>query len=211
MLNNSKELAKSMAPSAEQLAQVKDKCDRYYGQCLAGVFKEYLPHIAECYSVEDYQGLGSPTESVASFEISKLVLEKDDKVLEKLKNVYQLLSGTGNSIAMIINRSFRQCRIFFAVGTEHDDSELAKNLAMNVRDAFLGNFPGSECDDVHYYSDGRGSAFNALNENTGFGVVDFNSIGIVSNIATDFLRNFPRRVSKSSLMVYLSAEMRNTR
>ena len=91
MLNNSKELAKSMAPSAEQLAQVKDKCDRYYGQCLAGVFKEYLPHIAECYSVEDYQGLGSPTESVASFEISKLVLEKDDKVLEKLKNVYQLL------------------------------------------------------------------------------------------------------------------------
>ena len=190
MLNNSKELAKSMAPSAEQLAQVKDKCDRYYGQCLAGVFKEYLPHIAECYSVEDYQGLGSPTESVASFEISKLVLEKDDKVLEKLKNVYQLLSGTGNSIAMIINRSFRQCRIFFAVGTEHDDSELAKNLAMNVRDAFLGNFPGSECDDVHYYSDGRGSAFNALNENTGFGVVDFNSIGIVSNIATDFSEEF---------------------
>lgn len=76
MLNNSKELAKNMAPSTEDIAQLKDKCDRYYGQCLAGVFKEYLPHIAECYSVEDYQGLGSPTESVASFEISKLVLEK---------------------------------------------------------------------------------------------------------------------------------------
>lgn len=190
MLSNSKGLGKNVVPSDADRAQLQNECDRYYGQCLAGVFKEYLPHIAECYSVENYRGSGSPTESVASFEISKLVLEKDDKVLEKLKNVYQLLSGTGSSIALIINRSFRQCRMFFAVGTEQDDSEQAKNLAMNVRDAFLGNFPGSECADVQYYSDGRDSAFKALNENTGFGSVDFNSIGIVSNAATDFSKEF---------------------
>lgn len=191
LFNSSAELAKSTGdPTQIGIANLKEKCDQYYGQCLARVFKEYLPHISECYSVVDCPRTTSPTESVASFEVSKLVLEKNDKVLEKLKNVYQLLSGTGNSIAVIINRTFRECKMFIAIGTERDDSELVKNLATNVRDAFLGNFPGSECGEVHYYADSRGSAFESLNRDTGFGSVNFNSVGIVSNIATDFAEEF---------------------
>lgn len=157
-----------------------------YGQCLAEVFKEYAPHVAECYSVLPCANDSNPTESVASFEISKLVLEKDDKVIEKLKNVYHLLAYSGNSIAMIINRTHRDCSLFFAVGTESNDSEMVKNLASDVRDAFLGNFPGSDCGPVKYYSDGEDSAFSALNKSLRFGNVSFSSLGIVSNVATDF-------------------------
>ena len=53
MLSNSKGLGKNVVPSDADRAQLQNECDRYYGQCLAGVFKEYLPHIAECYSVEN--------------------------------------------------------------------------------------------------------------------------------------------------------------
>lgn len=184
---DSKQLAKQN--SAEKQGDLS-LVNELYGQCLAEVFKEYAPYISECYSVSECENRSNPTESVASFEISKLVLEKDDKVIEKLKNVYHLLAYSGNSIAIVINRSHRDCRLHVAVGTETNDSEKVRNLALNVRDAFLGNFPGSDCGPVRYFSDGEGSAFNALNESLRFGNVSYSSIGIVSNIATNFGEEF---------------------
>ncbi|HIT44535.1 MAG TPA: ATP-binding protein [Candidatus Aphodovivens excrementavium] len=164
--------------------------DELYGRCLAEVFKEYAPHVAERYSVEERPGGTSPTESVASFEITKLVLEKDSQMAARLKNVYHLLAHSGSSIAVIISRTHRNCRVFMAVGIEGCDSEKAKNLTSAVRDAFLGNFPGSECGPVRYYSDDPGSAFGFLDGSTRFGNVGFSSVGIVSNVATDFSEGF---------------------
>lgn len=161
-----------------------------YGRCLAEVFKEYAPHVAECYSVEERPEDASPTESVASFEITKLVLEKDSQMTARLKNVYHLLAHSGSSIAVVISRTHRDCRVFMAVGIEGCDSEKARNLAAGVRDAFLGNFPGSECCPVRYYSDAPGSAFGFLDGSTRFGNVGFSSVGIVSNVATDFSEGF---------------------
>ena len=184
---DSKQLAKqNITEEPDDLSLVNE----LYGQCLAEVFKEYAPHLSECYSVCECENRSNPTESVASFEISKLVLEKDDKVIEKLKNVYHLLAYSGNSIAIIINRSHRDCQLHVAVGTETNDSEKVRNLAMNVRDAFLGNFPGSDCGPVRYFSDGEGSAFGALNESLRFGNVSYSSVGIVSNVATNFGEEF---------------------
>ena len=164
--------------------------DELYGRCLAEVFKEYAPHVAECYSVVERPGNASPTESVASFEITKLVLEKDSQMTARLKNVYHLLAHSGSSIAVTINRTHRDCRVFMAVGIEGCDSEKARNLAAGVRDAFLGNFPGSECGPVRYYSDTPGSAFGFLDGSTRFGNVGFSSVGIVSNVATEFSEGF---------------------
>ncbi|MUP49124.1 hypothetical protein C3L57_08000, partial [Veillonellaceae bacterium M2-8] len=110
---DSKQLAKQN--SAEKQGDLS-LVNELYGQCLAVVFKEYAPYISECYSVSECENRSNPTESVASFEISKLVLEKDDKVIEKLKNVYHLLAYSGNSIAIVINRSHRDCRLHVAVG-----------------------------------------------------------------------------------------------
>lgn len=164
--------------------------DELYGRCLAEVFREYAPYVAECYSVEEHPSRTSPTESVASFEITKLVLEQDDHIAAKLKNVYHLLAYSRNSIAIVISRTHRDCRIYIAVGTEENDSEKSKDLTANVRDAFLGNFPGSECGPVRHYSDDWDSAFGFLNESTRFGNVSFSSVGIVSNVATDFSEEF---------------------
>lgn len=164
--------------------------DELYGRCLAEVFREYAPHIADCYAVEECPNRTSPTESVASFEITKLVLEQDDHIAAKLKNVYHLLAYSRNSVAIVISRTHRDCRVYIAVGTEENDSEKVKDLTANVRDAFIGNFPGSECGPVRHYSDDWESAFGFLNESTRFGNVSFSSVGIVSNVATDFSEEF---------------------
>ena len=160
--------------------------DIIYGKSLAEVYKEYLPHIADCYTVAECPITTDPAESVASFEIDKLVLAQKNGVSEKLKNVYSLLAHSGNSIALIINRTHRECRLHVAVGSPRPDSEAVKNLASMVRGAFLGNFPGSDCGTVRYYSDNPGGAFCALNESARFSNVNFSSIGIVTNVATDF-------------------------
>lgn len=164
--------------------------DELYGRCLAEVFREYAPHVAECYTVERCPNRTSPTESVASFEITKLVLEQDAHIAAKLKNVYHLLAYSKNSIAIVINRTHRDCHVYIAVGTEESDSEKVKDLTTNVRDAFMGNFPGSECGPVRHYSDDWESTFDFLNESTRFGNVGFSSVGIVSNVATDFSEEF---------------------
>lgn len=163
-------------------------------QCLAAVFKEYLPHISDSYSVIDFENdrvsKGSPAESVASFDITKLVLEKNDKIIEKLKNVYHLLAYSNNSIALIINRKYQTVRLTVAVGLDHDNSEEVINLARSVRDAMIGNFPGSECSNVVNYSAQNKGAFLPLNRQANFSASSFNSVGIVSNIATDFSDEF---------------------
>lgn len=142
--------------------------DTIYGKSLAEVYKEYLPHIADCYTVAECPSTTEPAESVASFEIDKLVLAQKNGISEKLKNVYSLLAHSGNSIALIINRTHRECRLHVAVGSSRPDSETAKNLASMVRGAFLGNFPGSDCGPVRYFSDSPGGAFCALNESARF-------------------------------------------
>lgn len=165
-----------------------------FNQCLAAVFKEYLPHISDSYQVKPFsvteKRMSTPQESVASFDITKLVLEKDDKMIEKLKNVYHLLAYSNNSIALIINRKYQSVRLTFAVGLDHDNSEEVNNLARSLRDAIVGNFPGTECLNVVSYSAQNKGAFLPLNEKANFSASSFNSVGIVSNIATDFSDEF---------------------
>ena len=146
-------------------------------RCLATVFKEYLPYTSAAYQTrsfsEQYHRNTSPAESVASFDITKFVLEKNDKIIDKLKNIYHLLAYSKNSIALIINRKRHNVRISIAVGIEHDNSEEVINLTRSVRDAFLGNFPGSECSNVVNYSAQNKGAFVPLNKDASFSRSNF--------------------------------------
>lgn len=164
--------------------------DELYGKCLAEVFKGYLPYVKEAYRVIPCEDELPPTDSVASFDITKLVLEKDDRLIERLKNVYHLLADSDDSIALIVNRTNSEARISLAVSAGERNSEEAMSLAECVRDALLGNFPGSECSKVVHFSDENDGAFCPLNENASFSYGGFNSVGIVSNIATEFSEGF---------------------
>ena len=158
-------------------------------KCISTVFKDYLPYVSKAYKAKEFRKNLAPTESVACFDITKFVLEKNDNIIDKLKNVYHLIAYSDNSIALILERTKENCRISLAVGTsEYKDGQAIKT-AENVRDAFLGNFPGSECDRVVAYDDKYGSVFDFLNSNLYFNN-PFSSVGIVSNIASDYSEDY---------------------
>ena len=170
--------------------ELRADSEELLNRCQAEVFKEYLPYVSSAYHVCEIEDDYSPAESVAAFDITKLVLEKDDKVIEKLKNVYYLLANSGDSVALVLTRKHKTSRLSLAVGIREKNSESVKNLATSLRDGILGNFPGSECSSVSHYSDENGAVFQPLNINGYFGDTNFSSVGIVSNIATDFSEEF---------------------
>ncbi len=162
------------------------------GHCAASVFKSYLPYISGAYEVKPIEDAIPPEETVAFFDITKLVTEEKDRMVEKLKNVYHLLAYSNNSLALIIHRKHDSCQIGLAVG-KCQDSEAATKLAESVQDAIVGNFPGTSCGDIYSYSDTEDCVFQALNEDSYFNennVLNYNSVAVVSNIASQFSEDY---------------------
>lgn len=159
-------------------------------ECAATVFKSYLPSISTAYSIKPLGQEIKPEETVAYFDVTRLVIEDKERMSEKLKNVYHLLACSNNSIALIIRRKHNGCQIGLAVGKQQD-SEAAAKLAESVQDAIIGNFPGTTCGTVQAYSDTEDCVFQALN-NGSFSENDktnFNSVAIATNIASEFTEN----------------------
>lgn len=160
--------------------------------CSASVFKSYLPFISSVYDVKPIKDALSSEETVAFFDITKLVVEEKDRMVEKLKNVYHLLAYSNNSLALIIHRKHDSCQIGLAVG-KCQDSEAATKLAESIQDAIVGNFPGTTCGTAYSYTDTEDCVFQALNDDSYFNennILSYNSLAIVSNIASQFSEDY---------------------
>ena len=172
--------------------EVQKVVNEMIGQCSASVFKNYLPYISRAYDVKSLEDSIAPEETVAFFDITKLVIEEKDKMVEKLKNVYHLLAYSDKSLALIIHRKHDGCQIGLAVG-KCQDSEAATKMAESLQDALVGNFPGTSCSEVLSYTDSEDCIFQALNESSFFNennISNYNSIAVVSNIASQFSEDY---------------------
>lgn len=172
--------------------EVQKVVNEMIGQCSASVFKNYLPYISKAYDVKTLEEQILPDETVAFFDITKLVIEEKDKMVEKLKNVYHLLAYSDKSLALIIHRKHDGCQIGLAVG-KCQDSEEATKMAESLQDAIVGNFPGTSCSEVLSYTDSEDCIFQALNEKSFFSdnnISNYNSIAVVSNIASQFSEDY---------------------
>ena len=126
------------------------------------IFSAYLPQLQELYTPVDktaslrvVKSKGNElTEQFPEFDnehniryvnISKWVTDKIENSLEKLVNVYAVLSNEKCNIALIFNRTKSETQVFLAVvntknaGDNSDVDEYIKRLT----DAIRGNFPGS--------------------------------------------------------------------
>ncbi|MCF2556003.1 ATP-binding protein [Fournierella massiliensis] len=180
-------------PSARDISAADKAARDILGRYSAKVFKSYLPRISKDYDVVKLGTGRSPEESVAFFDVTKLIIEEDGNLIEKLKNVYHLLAYSRNSIGLIIHRTHDTCRISLAVGMKNRDSEAVAKLGETIRDALMGNFPGSACSGIGYYGFNAGNPFASLNEETYFNsesIESFNSIAIASNIASEFSKDY---------------------
>lgn len=153
----------------------------------AEVYKEYLSAICTQYDVV----VPSASSMVVSyFNITKFVIEEKDIVIDKLKNVYHMLANSDGSLALIITRKKDGCEITLAVGQANP--EISTKQAQRIKDALLGNFPGTQSTDIFQNNNRSKSTFEIFDTRVIEDISSQNyfSAAVISNIATEFSEDF---------------------
>lgn len=162
-------VSKLSALSPEQLQEVQDQRDKYLSQMpnpndstaeeltkrlLAAssieIYKAYLAQLKELYvpieRTTEYGKDFDTARNIRFFNITKWVVDKSENSLEKLINVYEVLSNEDCNISLVFHRTCETTNVFLAVtNTQNADNNVASdNFGIRLSEAIKGNFPGSE-------------------------------------------------------------------
>ena len=157
------------------------------------VYQAYLEQIKNIYKpVNNFVYNLDECNRIRFFEITKWVTDSEEKNLDKLVNVYQVLSKENCNIALIYNRSKEKCTVTLGVvNTDMDqpDPAIVSTYYSRVLGAIKGNFPGVELkqDDDNKSDFGIGVPENFRNFITDDKT---KSVAIVSNVASEKSENF---------------------
>lgn len=166
-------IAKVSSLSPEQLEKVQEEREKYLvekpdpsdvtaeettGRLIAAgaveIYNAYLKQIKELYvPVETKYEYGERFDlhhNIRFINITKWVIDKEEDSLDKLINVYDVLSNENCNIALVFNRTKDNTDVYLAVvNTENADNNVNADAYMHrIKDAINGNFPGSEWSDV---------------------------------------------------------------
>ena len=114
------------------------------------IYNSYLPQLKELYLPMEVDAeldkRFEPNYNVRYFDITKWVSDKKENSIEKLANVYEVLSNEECNIALVFHRNKKGTTVYLAVtNTKNDDSNSkADNYGERLSGAVKGNFPGSE-------------------------------------------------------------------
>jgi ATP-binding protein len=158
-------LAKLSALSPEQLKAVEEQKEKYLADrpdvtdeeltnrllasCGVEVFNSYLEQIKELYvpleNSAEYNEDFNPVYNIRYLNITKWVTDKRENSLEKLVNVYEVLSNERCNIALVFHRTENDTKVYLAViNTENaNDNVNVENYKKRLLEAIKGNFPGS--------------------------------------------------------------------
>jgi hypothetical protein len=125
---------------------IQDLIKKNLGAVGIEVYQAYLEQLKTAYrpmdaALENLDALNR----IRYFEITKWVTDPTEKNLDKLVNVYQVLSEENCNIALIYHRTQKTCKVTMAVvNTDMDqaDPALADTLNARLSSAVKGNFPG---------------------------------------------------------------------
>lgn len=118
------------------------------------IFNAFLPQIKTLYlpisQDKVYENPFDAEHNIRFFNITKWVSDKKENSLEKLVNVYAVLSNERCNIALIFNRTQKKTNVYLAVvNTDNDDNNTTVELYKDrLIEAVKGNFPGSELGDT---------------------------------------------------------------
>lgn len=148
------------------------------------IFNAFLPQIKELYlpmlEEAEYDEVFETDYNIRYFNITKWVTDKKENSLEKLVNVYAVLSNEDCNIALIFNRTQAKTNVYLAVvNLKNDNNNIDANLYRDrLKDAIRGNFPGAEIK-----NDGTGIV-PCLNNDKAY------SVATASNIPTEKSEKF---------------------
>lgn len=171
-------------PSADDATAI-EQTSRLIAAAGVEIYSAYLPQIGSVYlplvSEAEYDGPFDAARNIRFLNITKWVSDPEENSLEKLVNVYDVLSSDRCNIALVFHRNKLSTEVYLAVvNTENANNNVdADSFVRRLEEALRGNFPGSEC------SGGVGSG--TLPCLRGMGEV---SVATVSNVPTEKSEKF---------------------
>lgn len=140
-------LSEKPNPADEQAVELTN---RLLATAAVELHNSYLSQLRNVYapidpSIEYPVGFNADN-NIRFMNITKWIVDPNEDSLEKLVNVYDVLSDEECNIALIFNRTSASTEVFLAVVNSDNarDNIDADNFSRRMSDALRGNFPGSE-------------------------------------------------------------------
>ena len=157
-------ITKLSALSPEQVKDIQEKRDAYLEEVpdpsdetaqamteklLAAssveIYNAYLPQIKDLYLPVRQEIANNRVNNIRYLNITKWVTDKKENSIEKLVNVYNVLSDEECNIALIFNRTCDTTNVYLAVSNTRKQTNNIKvnDLIQRLENSLRGNFPGS--------------------------------------------------------------------
>ena len=149
------------------------------------IYNAYLDQLKDLYvpvAKEAEYGKGfDASKNIRFFNITKWVVDKEENSLEKLVNVYEVLSNEECNISLVFHRTVATTHVYLAVTNTKNanDNVASDNYRERLADAIRGNFPGSE-----WKQDRNTGTIPCLNNNIPY------SVAIASNVPAEKSEKF---------------------
>ena len=161
------------------------------------VYQAYLEQLMYAYSpIDTITGDFDADNRIRYFDITKWVTDSEEQSLDKLVNVYHVLSEERCNIALIYHRTKDGCRVSIGVvntNEEQSDPAIADNYYARILSAIKGNFPGADIEGITSIDDSFGIGVPASLESA-CPILDeegrVKSISVVSNVASEKSEDF---------------------
>lgn len=137
-------------PSADDATAI-EQTSRLIAAAGVEIYSAHLPQIGSIYlpigSEAEYDGPFDAARNIRFLNITKWVSDPEENSLEKLVNVYDVLSSDRCNIALVFHRIKLKTEVYLAVvNTENANNNVdADSFVRRLEEALRGNFPGSEC------------------------------------------------------------------
>lgn len=160
------------------------------------VYQAYLEQLSKAYLPVDVSMENFDEDNrIRFFDITKWVTDTEEQSLDKLVNVYHVLSEEECNIALIYHRTKDKCQVTIGVvntDERHSDPAIADKYYSRVIGAIKGNFPGADIQGVNskYRDYGVGIPECLLEEQGRHSEEKVKSIAIVSNVASEKSEDF---------------------
>lgn len=176
---------------------VADIISKNLGAVGIEVYQAYLKQLKNVYRpVNTAIGNFDELNRIRYFDISKWVTDSEEKSLDRLVNVYQVLSEEDCNIALIYHRTKEKCKVVLGVvNTDalQPDPSKVKTYETRLASALKGNFPGVELRTNGGKRDSYGVGIpeelkSVIRNNST--ETDVKSVAIVSNLASEKSEDF---------------------
>lgn len=131
----------------------REQTERLMAASSVEIFNAYLPQIKDLYlpikNEAEYGKEFDDAHNIRYINITKWVTDKKENNLEKLVNVYAVLSNEDCNIALVFDRKQNKTNVYLAIVNNKNSTSStdADNYKDQIVEAIRGNFPGAEWKD----------------------------------------------------------------